>query len=340
MNIQTALNNVIAGKDLNRTDMHSVMQTIMQGDATSAQIGGLLVALRLKGESVDEITAAAEVMRELAEKVNVNNVNLVDTCGTGGDSANTFNISTTSAFVVAASGAKVAKHGNRSVSSKSGSADVLEAAGVNLELNAIQVVSCIENVGIGFMFAPMHHSAMKHAIGPRRELGIRTLFNVLGPLTNPASAPNQVVGVFSDDWLNPLAQTLKQLGSKHVLVVHAEDGLDEISIAAKTNIAELKDGRIENYSISPEDFGMHLKNISELSVSGVDESLNRMQSVLDNNSGAAKDIVCLNAGAAIYAAGLADSIQDGISKASSHIVSGAAKQKFEQLIDHSQSLKL
>ena len=340
MNIQTALNNVIAGKDLNRTDMHSVMQTIMQGDATSAQIGGLLVALRLKGESVDEITAAAEVMRELAEKVNVNNVNLVDTCGTGGDSANTFNISTTSAFVVAASGAKVAKHGNRSVSSKSGSADVLEAAGVNLELNAIQVVSCIENVGIGFMFAPMHHSAMKHAIGPRRELGIRTLFNVLGPLTNPAGAPNQVVGVFSDDWLNPLAQTLKQLGSKHVLVVHAEDGLDEISIAAKTNIAELKDGRIENYSISPEDFGMHLKNISELSVSGVDESLNRMQSVLDNNSGAAKDIVCLNAGAAIYAAGLADSIQDGISKASSHIVSGAAKQKFEQLIDHSQSLKL
>ena len=340
MNIQTALNNVIAGKDLNRTDMHSVMQTIMQGDATSAQIGGLLVALRLKGESVDEITAAAEVMRELAEKVNVNNVNLVDTCGTGGDSANTFNISTTSAFVVAASGAKVAKHGNRSVSSKSGSADVLEAAGVNLELNAIQVVSCIENVGIGFMFAPMHHSAMKHAIGPRRELGIRTLFNVLGPLTNPAGAPNQVVGVFSDDWLNPLAQTLKQLGSKHVLVVHAEDGLDEISIAAKTNIAELKDGRIENYSISPEDFGMHLKNISELSVSGVDESLNRMQSVLDNNSGAAKDIVCLNAGAAIYAAGLADSIQDGIFKASSHIVSGAAKQKFEQLIHHSQSLKL
>lgn len=339
MDIQTALNNVIAGKDLNRADMHSVMQTIMQGEATSAQIGGLLVALRLKGESVDEITAAAEVMRELAEKVNVDKTNLVDTCGTGGDGANTFNISTTSAFVVAASGAKVAKHGNRSVSSKSGSADVLEAAGVNLELNAEQVVSCIENVGIGFMFAPMHHSAMKHAIGPRRELGIRTLFNVLGPLTNPAGAPNQVIGVFSNDWLNPLAETLKQLGSEHVLVVHAEDGLDEISIAAKTYIAELKDGKIENYEISPEDFGMNKQDISALAVNGVDDSLSRMQSVLDNGASAAKDIVCLNAGAAIYAAGLADSIQAGVSKASSNIESGAAKQKLEQLIQHSQSFK-
>ena len=230
MDIQAALNNVIAGKDLNRADMHSVMQTIMQGEATAAQIGGLLVALRLKGESVDEITAAAEVMRELAEKVNVDKTNLVDTCGTGGDGANTFNISTTSAFVVAASGAKVAKHGNRSVSSKSGSADVLEAAGVNLQLNSEQVVSCIESVGIGFMFAPMHHSAMKHAIGPRRELGIRTLFNVLGPLTNPAGAPNQVIGVFSNDWLNPLAETLKQLGSEHVIVVHAEDGIRVLSL--------------------------------------------------------------------------------------------------------------
>ncbi len=337
MDIQTALNNVIAGNDLNRADMHSVMQTIMQGDATPAQIGGLLVALRLKGESVDEITAAAEVMRELASKVDVDKTNLVDTCGTGGDGANTFNISTTSAFVVAASGAKVAKHGNRSVSSKSGSADVLEAAGVNLELNANQVVSCIENVGIGFMFAPMHHSAMKHAIGPRRELGIRTLFNVLGPLTNPAAAPNQVIGVFSNDWLNPLAETLKQLGSEHVLVVHAEDGLDEISIAAKTYIAELKNGKIENHEISPEDFGMKKQDISALAVNGVDDSLSKMQSVLENNDGAAKDIVCLNAGAAIYASGLASSIQDGVTIAITTIASGAAKQKLEQLIQHSQS---
>jgi anthranilate phosphoribosyltransferase len=330
---------VISGNNLSRDDMHTVMKTIMQGEATPAQIGGLLVALRLKGESVDEITAAAEVMRELAEKVNVVKAHLVDTCGTGGDGANTFNISTTSAFVVAAAGAKVAKHGNRSVSSKSGSADVLEAAGVNLELNADQVVSCIESVGIGFMFAPMHHSAMKHAIGPRRELGIRTLFNVLGPLTNPAGAPNQVIGVFSNDWLNPLAETLKQLGSEHVLVVHAADGLDEISISAKTYIAELKDGQINNYEISPTDFGMELQDISTLAVNGVDDSLNRMLSVLDNNDGAAKDIVCLNAGAAIYAAGLADSIQDGVAKAISTIESGAAKQKLEQLIQHSQSFK-
>jgi anthranilate phosphoribosyltransferase len=339
LDIQTAINEVINDNDLSRADMHVVMKTIMQGEATPAQIGGLLVALRLKGESVDEITAAAEVMRELAEKVNVDKTHLVDTCGTGGDGANTFNISTTSAFVVAASGAKVAKHGNRSVSSKSGSADVLEAAGVNLELNAEQVESCIEKVGIGFMFAPMHNSAMKHAIGPRRELGIRTLFNVLGPLTNPAGAPNQVIGVFNKDWLAPLAETLKQLGSEHVLVVHAEDGLDEISISAKTFIAELKEGQIEYYEISPTDFGMELQDISTLAVNGVDDSLKMMHSVLENNASAAKDIVCLNAGAAIYAAGLADSINDGVSKAISNIESGAAKQKLEQLIQHSQSFK-
>ena len=339
MNIQTAINEVINGNNLNRVDMNTVMKTIMQGEATPAQIGGLLVALRLKGESVDEITAAAEVMRELATKVNVDKTNLVDTCGTGGDGANTFNISTTSAFVVAASGAKVAKHGNRSVSSKSGSADVLEAAGINLELNAEQVKSCIENVGIGFMFAPMHHSAMKHAIGPRRELGIRTLFNVLGPLTNPAGAPNQVIGVFSKDWLLPLAETLQQLGSEHVLVVHAEDGLDEISISAKTSIAELKGDQINTYDISPTDFGMSLHELSSLAVSGVDDSLNTMKSVLDNTDGAAKDIVCLNAGAAIYAAGITDSIESGVEKAKSTIESGAAKEKLEQLIQHSQSLK-
>ena len=339
MDIQTAINEVINGNDLSRADMHVVMKTIMRGEATPAQIGGLLVALRLKGESVDEITAAAEVMRELAEKVNIDKTHLVDTCGTGGDGANTFNISTTSAFVVAAAGAKVAKHGNRSVSSKSGSADVLEAAGVNLELNGKQVESCIENVGMGFMFAPMHHSAMKHAIGPRRELGIRTLFNVLGPLTNPAGAPNQVIGVFSNDWLAPLAEALKQLGSEHVLVVHAEDGLDEISISAKTSIAELQNGQIENYKISPVDFGMELQDISTLAVSGVDDSLKMMHSVLNNDEGAAKNIVCLNAGAAIYAAGLADSIKDGVSNAQSIIESGAAKQKLEQLIQHSQSFK-
>tara|TARA_Y100001949_G_scaffold28062_1_gene21235 strand:+ start:5140 stop:6171 length:1032 start_codon:yes stop_codon:yes gene_type:complete len=337
MDIQTAINNVINHIDLNREDMHSVMQTIMQGNATSAQIGGLLVALRIKGETVDEITAAAEVMRKLVAKVDVDKTNLVDTCGTGGDSSNTFNISTTSAFVVAASGARVAKHGNRSVSSKSGSADVLEAAGINIELDEEQVASCIEDVGIGFMFAPMHHSAMKHAIGPRRELGVRTLFNILGPLTNPAAAPNQVIGVFSRKWLNPLAETLKQLGSNHVLVVHSEDGMDEISISTKTFITELKNGEIKNYEISPDNFGIKKHNIAELSVYNINESLTMMKSVLDNNDNAAKAIVSINAGAAIYAAGISDSIKDGIDKALDVIESGAAKKKLEMLIQHSQS---
>ena len=337
MDIQTAINNVINHIDLNREDMNSVMQTIMQGNATSAQIGGLLIALRIKGETVDEITAAAEVMRKLVAKVDVDKTNLVDTCGTGGDSLNTFNISTTSAFVVAASGARVAKHGNRSVSSKSGSADVLEAAGINIELDEEQVASCIEDVGIGFMFAPMHHSAMKHAIGPRRELGVRTLFNILGPLTNPAAAPNQVIGVFSRKWLNPLAETLKQLGSNHVLVVHSEDGMDEISISTKTFITELKNGEIKNYEISPDNFGIKKHNIAELSVYNINESLTMMKSVLDNNDNAAKAIVSINAGAAIYAAGISDSIKDGIDKALDVIESGAAKKKLEMLIQHSQS---
>ncbi len=339
MNIQTALNEIISGNDLSRADMRVVMRTIMQGEATPAQIGGLLVALRLKGESVDEITAAAEVMRELAEKVTVATTNLVDTCGTGGDGADTFNISTTAAFVAAASGANVAKHGNRSVSSKSGSADVLEAAGLNLALNAAQVASCIEHVGIGFMFAPLHHSAMKHALGPRRELGVRTLFNVLGPLTNPAGAPNQVIGVFSQDWLIPLAETLQQLGSDHVLVVHAADGLDEISIAAKTSIVELKDGCIDHYAISPDDFGLERASIASLAVNSIDDSVAMMRSVLDNTAGAAKDIVCLNAGAAIYVAGRADSIKTGVATAQASIESGAAKLKLEQLIQHSLSFK-
>ena len=339
MDIQTAINNVINNIDLNRQDMHSVMQTIMQGNATPAQIGGLLVALRTKGETVDEITAAAEVMRQLAAKVKADKTNLIDTCGTGGDSSNTFNISTTSAFVVAASGAKVAKHGNRSVSSKSGSADVLEAAGINIELNVEQVANCIENIGIGFMFAPMHHSAMKHAIGPRKELGIRTLFNVLGPLTNPASAPNQVIGVFDRKWLNPLAETLKQLGSDHVLVVHSEDGMDEISVSAKTFIAELKNKEINSYEISSTDFGIKEFDLKDLSVENIDESLTLMKSVFSNNNDAAKAIVSLNAGAAIYASGISNTMKAGVDMAINIIESGAAKKKFEMLIAHTQSFK-
>ena len=337
MDIQKAINNIINNINLSREDTHSIMHTIMSGEATPAQIAGFLVALRIKGETVDEITGAAEVMRELATKVDVDKTNLIDTCGTGGDSSNTFNISTTSAFVVAASGARVAKHGNRSVSSKSGSADVLEAAGINIELDAKQVTSCIENVGIRFMFAPMHHSAMKHAIGPRRELGLRTLFNVLGPLTNPASAPNQVIGVFDKKWLTPLAETLNRLGSKHVLVVHSEDGMDEISISAKTFISELKNNEINNYEISPDDFGIKNFNINDLSVENIDESLTMMKSVFDNSNNAAKAIVSLNAGAAIYASCISDSIKAGVEMAINIIESGAAKKKFEMLIQHTQS---
>lgn len=338
MNIQDAIKQVTAGENLSREVMHAVMQTIMQGEATPAQIGGLLVGLRCKGETVDEITAAAEVMRELSAKVNIDKTHLVDTCGTGGDGANTFNISTTSAFVVAAAGAKVAKHGNRSVSSTCGSADVLEAAGVNLNLSPEQVAQSVNEIGIGFMFAPMHHSAMKHAIGPRKELGMRTIFNVLGPLTNPAAAPNQVLGVFADELLKTMAKVLQQLGSKHVLVVRSEDGMDEISIAGKTYICELYNGEIKEYDISPEDFSMPTESIDSLAVHNVDESLNMMKSVLSNEDGAAKNIVALNAGAAIYAAGITENMQQGVSKALELIQSEAAMQKLNAYIETSNNI--
>ena len=256
MDIQTAIRAVVERQDLTAEQMRAVMRAIMTGAATPAQIGGFLIGLRMKGETVEEIAAAAEVMRELAVRVGVSGPHLVDTCGTGGDGVSTFNISTASAFVVAAAGGKVAKHGNRSVSSKSGSADVLEAAGVSLDLTPEQVAQCVNEVGVGFMFAPKHHGAMKHAIGPRREMGVRTIFNLLGPLTNPAGAPNQVVGVFSDQWVEPLAQVLHRLGSEHVMVVHAEDGMDEISIGAPTRVAELKHGKIHTYTVTPEQLGL------------------------------------------------------------------------------------
>lgn len=336
MNLQQAIRAVTENKNLSEAEMTEVMQLIMTGEATPAQIGGFLIGLRMKGETVDEITAAAKVMRYLAEKVEVSDPHLVDTCGTGGDGANTFNVSTCCAVVTAAAGAKVAKHGNRSISSKSGSADVLEAAGVNLDLNAKQVADCINKVGVGFMFAPKHHGAMKHAIGPRREMGVRTIFNVLGPLTNPAGAPNQVIGVFDAGWLEPLAQVLKNLGSNHVIVVHADDGMDEISIGSDTEVAELKNGIVSSYRISPEQFGIQKSAVSQLAVSGAEESLAVINSVLDNNDGPAKDIVVLNAGAAIYVAGIADSLEAGIEKAKEVIASGAAKAKFNELIQFSQ----
>ena len=339
MNMQEAIKAVTEKQNLTREQMTDVMRLIMTGEATQAQIGGFLIGLRMKGETVDEIAAAAGVMRELATRVEVSGEHMVDTCGTGGDGASTFNISTTSAFVVAAAGGQVAKHGNRSISSKSGSADVLEAAGVNLEVNAAQVAECINKVGVGFMFAPAHHSAMKHAIGPRREMGVRTIFNVLGPLTNPAGAPNQVLGVFSDAWIEPLAEVLGKLGSRHVMVVHAEDGLDEISIAANTKVAELKDGKVSTYTISPEQFGFKKSALTSIAVSGAEDSLQMVKAVLDNQSGPARDIVVLNAGAAIYTAGLADSLEAGIKKADEVIASGAARAKLDQLVEVSNSFK-
>jgi anthranilate phosphoribosyltransferase len=337
MDLKTAINHVVQRKDLSAEEMTEVMRTIMTGGATQAQIGGFLVGLRMKGESVTEIAAAAAVMRELAARVEAAADHLVDTCGTGGDASGSFNISTASAFVSAAAGARVAKHGNRSISSKSGSADVLEAAGVRLDLTPEQVARCIERVGVGFMFAPAHHSAMKHAIGPRREMGVRTLFNVLGPLTNPAGAPNQVLGVFSEELLELLANVLLKLGSRHVLVVHARDGLDEISIGAKTEVAELKDGQIHRYSVQPEDFGFKRTPISEIAVDGAQASLATIRSVLEDHAGPARDIVCLNAGAAIYAAGVADTLAKGIQRADAAIASGAARNKLDELVILTQS---
>lgn len=338
MDMQGAIRAVTENRNLTNAEMIEVMRLIMTGAATQAQIGGFLIGLRQKGETVDEIAAAAKVMRELATPVVVAGDHVVDTCGTGGDASGTFNISTTSAFVVAAAGAKVAKHGNRSISSKSGSADLLETAGVNLQLNAAQVTQCIEQVGVGFMFAPAHHSAMKHAIGPRKEMGVRTIFNVLGPLTNPAGAANQVVGVFAKQWVEPMAQVLQQLGSRHVMVVHAEDGLDEISIGSPTYVAELHNGSINNYTITPEQFGLTSVDLAAIKVDTAAASLAMVQSVLQGDSGPARDIVLLNAGAAIYVAGLAQTMQQGVTVAAEMIDSGTAQQKLQQLVTLSQQL--
>jgi len=339
MEMQSAIRAVTEHRNLTPEEMKAVMHTIMTGNATQAQIGGFLIGLRMKGETVEEIAAAATVMRELATHVDVTGPHLVDTCGTGGDSAGTFNISTASAFVAAGAGAKVAKHGNRSVSSKSGSADVLEAAGVNLDLTSEQVARCIDEVGVGFMFAPKHHGAMKYAIGPRREMGVRTIFNVLGPLTNPAGAPNQVIGVFSDALVEVIAQVLARLGSEHVLVVHAGDGMDEISIGASIRVAELKAGKISTYSITPEQFGFQRADVAQLVVDRPEQSLGILREVLNDKPGPARDIVALNAGAAIYAAGLADTLERGVGKALDTIASGAARAKLDALVELSNKFK-
>ena len=338
MNIQQAIKAVTEKQDLSSDEMTAVMQQIMTGEATPAQIGGFLIGLRMKGETVEEIAAAAGVMRALATKVEVDKTHLVDPVGTGGDSSGTFNISTASAIVAAAAGARVAKHGNRSVSSRSGSADLLEAAGVKIGGTAEQIVACVEQCGIGFMFAPAHHGAMKHAIGPRKEMAVRTIFNILGPLTNPASAPNQVLGVFSADLLQPLVDVLKKLGSQHVIAVNADDGLDEISIAAETSVVELKDGAINSYKIKPEDFGFERAELETIKVDGPERSLQVIKEILDNKAGPARDIVALNAGATIYVSGIADSLQAGIERALAVIANGEAKIKLEQFIKVSNAV--
>jgi len=333
MEMPQAINQVLAHKDLSSEEMTQVMETIMTGGATAAQIGGFLIGLRMKGETVAEIAAAAAVMRELASGVDIGGLNhTVDIVGTGGDSSGTFNISTASMFVAAAAGCHVAKHGNRSVSSKSGSADALEAAGIRLNLSPTQVEECVRKVGVGFMFAPGHHSAMRHAIGPRKEMGARTIFNVLGPLTNPAGVPNQLLGVFNEELLEPLANVLQKLGSRHVMVVHSRDGLDEISIGERTDIAELKDGQVRRFSIQPEDFGMQRAPLETIKAANAEASLAIIRGVLDNDAGPARDIVQLNAGAAIYTSGLVTSLPEGIEAAGEAISSGEARRRLDQLI--------
>lgn len=338
MNVQQVVQAVIDGNDLTMEKMTAVMHAVMSGKVTPVQIAGLLVALRMKGESVSELVAAASVMREFAVKVEVSTKNLVDTCGTGGDAKGTFNVSTAAAFVTAAAGGKVAKHGNRSISSKSGSADLLETAGANLQLTPQQVANGIEELGIGFLFAPAHHGAMKHVIEPRKELGVRTMFNLLGPLTNPANAPHQVLGVFSAYWLEPLARVLQLLGSRHVLVVHSNDGLDEISIADETKVVELKEGKIRHYQISPQQYGISQSRLDDVIVQDVTQSLQLVNGVFSNRPGAALDMVNLNAGAALYASDEASTLSEGVEMARTAIATGAAMRKFRQYVEYTNSL--
>ncbi|RKZ64005.1 MAG: anthranilate phosphoribosyltransferase [Candidatus Parabeggiatoa sp. nov. 3] len=337
MDIKSALKAVTENRDLTMDEMSEVMRSIMTGETTPAQIGGFLIGMRMKGETAEEIAAAAQIMRELVTPVSFDSQYVVDIVGTGGDGMKTFNISTASALVVAAAGGKVAKHGNRSVSSQSGSADALEALGVNINLKPEQVAECVNQIGIGFMFAPLHHSAMKHAIGPRREMGVRTLFNLLGPLTNPANALNQVIGVFSKTWVEPVAQVLKRLGSEHVLVVHSEDGLDEISLSAPTYVAELNNGVITTYTLLPEELGFNRAALSDIQVNSVVDSVAMVRGVLDNQNTPARDIVALNAGAAIYAAGLTKSLAEGITQAQTVLSQGAVRDKLTAWVNLSQS---
>ncbi len=340
------LSQLLERQDLTQSAMLDLMRQVMGGELTPAQISAFLIALRAKGETVDEIAAAAMVMRELSIKVDIQeNSHLIDTCGTGGDGIQTFNVSTVCAFVAAAAGAKVAKHGGRSVSSTCGSADVLEALGVNVNQTPAQVAACVNEIGIGFMFAPNHHSAMKYAAPVRRELGVRTLFNLLGPMTNPATARRQLMGVFDKSLTVKLAKVLQQLGSEHVLVVHGADGIDEISFTGDTFVAELKNGQVTEYVLNPSQLGLGLHNLKDIQIQNAEESKAMILEVLNGKpsiekSRAARDIVLMNAGAAIYVAGIVSSLQAGVTKAAEVIDNGAALEKLNQLIERSNQGQL
>ncbi|RMJ03239.1 Anthranilate phosphoribosyltransferase [Marinobacter litoralis] len=340
MDMKQALDRIASNLDLSREEMKDVMRIVMNGEATDAQVGAFLMGLRLKSETIDEITGATEVMRELVTKVTIKAEPLVDIVGTGGDGANLFNVSSAASFVVAAAGGFVAKHGNRGVSSKSGSADLIEKAGVNLNMSPEEVARCVEQIGVGFMFAPSHHGAMKHAIGPRKELGCRTIFNILGPMTNPAGVKRQLIGVFTKALCRPMAEVMQRLGAEHIMVVHSKDGLDEISLATETYVAELKDGNITEYSITPEDLGIKSQTLVGLTVDSSDESLKLIRAAFgrqhDETTEKARDMIALNAGAAIYIAGLANTPKMGVEMALDAMGSGLAAGKMSELADFSQ----
>ena len=339
MDIKEALNRVVNNLDLTTAEMQDVMRLIMTGQCTDAQIGAFLMGMRMKSETIDEIVGAATVMRELASPVSIDAERLVDTCGTGGDGMNVFNVSTAAAFVVAAAGGRVAKHGNRSVSSKSGSADAIEALGGNLNLSSEQVAQCIEQTGVGFMFAPNHHPAMRHISPIRRELGVRTLFNMIGPLSNPANAPYTLMGVYSRELLPVMANAMKQLGAKRVLVVHSDDGMDEVSVFSPTHVCELNNGEIREYTLHAEDFGLKHDHLDAIRVNNPEESIEMLKNALGNHAGAARDMVIFNSGVALYTLGMVNDIAAGIEKAREVIASGAALRKMNEYVECTQQFK-
>ena len=340
MEIQQALKKITEGQDLSSSEMLDVMRQIMTGQLTASQIGGFLVGIRMKGESVEEITAAAMVMRELVSSVKVGDLpHLLDVVGTGGDGVHSFNVSTASAFVAAAAGAHVAKHGNRAASSSCGSADLLEYAGAKIDLTPEQIAQCVRQTGFGFMLAPAHHTAMRHAIHARKELGVRTIFNALGPLTNPAHVKREMMGVFSRDLVEPLAHVLKKLGSEHVIIVHSEDGMDEISTGAPTYASELKDGEVSTFTIYPAEYGIQSANLENFTVENPAESLEVLYSVFSGKSSPAADMVALNGGAAIYVAGLVENLGAGIAVAREVLMSGEVRKRFDKYIDFTRQFE-